>query len=332
LLLVWLTTTGGARALPAFVDHIVVDNLRFPDFVKHLPFGTESTGFVALALTGMAIALRRHGRQFIRHPVHGPVLIPVVIVTAILMMPTTPAVYRYTWLPVLAGASVYAGLALVAAIEHVRARGGRAAIPAATVAVMAGILVPAAVSVEGVARANRRTAERVERIRLALAHACPGEAVFDGSPWHVFRPSALRFFDLNRGLRTWLTTGVISPDVLVEDLRHARAPVGFPSWRLAKIGPQVTGFIDRHYVSTPDGISLAGARFRVAGGSGTADVDLLVSGLYRVSVTPGLDLAVNGTRLKLLRIGLEAGVQRISWAGAPGTIELTIAPCAERRA
>jgi hypothetical protein len=330
LLLVWLVTTGGAGAVPAFVEGVVVDNLAFPDFVKHPPFGTESAGFAVLVLTGIAIALRRHGPHLFRHPVHGPVLIPVVVVTAILTMPTTPAVYRHTWLPVLAGASVYAAIALVAAIDHARTRGGRAAV---AVAVIAGILVPAAVSGEGVLRRNPRMDQRLERIRTTLAHACPGEAVLDGSPWQVFRPSALRFFDLGRGLRIWLTTGGISPDVLVDDLGRARAPVAIVSWRLAQIGPALTGFIERHYVpgGTTQDVWLAGARVHVPGGSGTADVDLLVPGRYRVGLTPGLEVSVNGEAVERPSLDLGTGRQRISWAGPAGTIELLIAPCAERR-
>jgi hypothetical protein len=329
VLLVWLATTGGLRALPAFVEHVLLLNLRFPDFVKHPPFGTESAGFAVLALTGIAIALWRHGRDLVWHPVHGPVLIPVVIVTAILVMPTTPAVYRHTWLPVLAGASVYAAVALVAAIEHLRSRGGRAIV---AVAVVAGILVPLAVTGERALLQNPRTTQRLERIRATLAYACPGETVFDSSPWQVFRSSAFRFFDLGRGLRIWLTTGVMSPAVLVEDLRHARAPVGTLSWRLVQIDPTLTAFIERHYVPSgrPD-VWLAGARIPVPGGSGTADVDLLVPGRYRVSLTPDLNVTVNGEAIEHPSADLGAGLQRISWAGPAGSIELVIAPCAERR-
>jgi hypothetical protein len=48
----------------------------------------------------------------------------VLVVSLVLLLPRTPAVYSYTWLPVLAVGSLYAGLALVTSIERARVIAG----------------------------------------------------------------------------------------------------------------------------------------------------------------------------------------------------------------
>jgi hypothetical protein len=311
-------------------------NLRFPDFSKQGPFDVEGAGFTVLCLIGIVLALGRHGRHILQHPVHGPVLIPVVVVTTVLLLPTTPAVFRYTWLPVMAGGSVYAALALVAAVEHLWTRGGRVAVAVVVVAVVAGLLVPAAVTSDAAFRRRPRNLWNLDRMRVALAYACPGEAVLDGVPWHVFRPSALRYLQLVRGVRIWLIQGVIARQGLVDDLRKARAPVGFIDSRLRQVGEPVLGFLRRHYVvgdvvGGSDGVLLAGARLTAPGRAGETAVDLLVPGLYRVTLSPGLEVVVDGAPVRSPLINLDAGLHRISWTGLPGTIQLVIASCAERR-
>jgi hypothetical protein len=167
-------------------------------------------------------------------------------------------------------------------------------------------------------------------MRRELAHACPGEAVLDARPLAVFRPTALRYPSLVRGLRNWIKEGVIPVDLLAGDLRQARAPVGIADSRL-DVDPRVTEFIARHYVREPDGLLVAGAAVDLSGRAGEANVDLLVPGLYEVAIPPGARVLVDGA-LATPSMRLAAGVHRISWDGAAGPLRLTVAPCAARRA
>lgn len=331
-LLAWLAISGGTRALHAFVEQIIVANLRFPDFTRQPPLDNDGAAFTALCVIGIAVALWRHGLPVLRHPVHGPLLVPMLVVTAILLSPTTPAVNRYAWLPVLAGGAVYAGLGFVALVEHLRARGRKVAAAAVVVAVVAACVEPAALTADAAFR-NRTD---LGRMRLALAYACPGEAVIDAVPWYVFRPSAFRYLFLDWGLVTWLHRGVIAPQVLVDDLRAARAPVGFIDSRLKRIGEPVLGFLGKHYVAVdvpggPEGLLLAGARLTLPQAAGETEVSLLVPGHYRLSQSPGLHVAIDGEVARSGLVALRAGPHRISWTGGLGGIQLVIAPCAERR-
>ena len=108
-LMVWLGVAGGGGTLASFAQDVIVANLGFPDFVKQTPIGGEGVGFALLGLAGVVMTLREHGFGVLQHPLHGPLLIPPVVVSAILALPSTPAVYTYTWLPVIVSGSFYAG-------------------------------------------------------------------------------------------------------------------------------------------------------------------------------------------------------------------------------
>jgi hypothetical protein len=329
-LLGWLTYTGGTRALWGFWQDVIVTNLYFPDFVKQAPVGAESIGFVVLALAGIVVTLRRHGRRVLQHPLHGPLLIPLVVVSGILILPSTPAAYSYTWLPVVAGGSLYAGQAFVAAVERRRAGGGMGSSGLVALATIGAFVVPAVVIGVLVLPHNRDNDADVRLMSRELAYACPGEAVLDGRPLAVFRPTALRYHSLPRGLRIWIADGVIPGDALVSDLHGARAPVGVLDVRLRKVGGAVTQFITRYYVSEPDGLLVAGASLSLRSGSGEADVDVLVPGFHQVFLGPGMRASIDGADTTGAGVLLSAGPHRISWSGGPGTLRLLVAPCAER--
>ncbi len=318
----WLAAAGGRRALSAFVEDVVVDNLRFPDFVKQTGVGAEGTGFIALVLIGVWMAVRQLGARVLRDPVHGPLLIPAVLVTLILLLPSTPAVYSYTWLPIIAVGSIYGGLALVAAVE----RGGMVG----ALAVAGGLVLPLVVF--GVLTFPRNLGNEAEfaRMKRELAYACPGEAVVDSRPLAVFRPTALRYPSLVRGVRTWIKQGVIPRSVLIEDLQHARAPVGVLDSRLRE-DDAIAAFIERYYVREPGDLLLAGASVAVPEGAKDADVDLLVAGRYELTMAPRGQLMIDGAVPAPDGTWLHEGRHRVSWNGERGTIRLTIAPCAKRR-
>ena len=329
VLLVYLAVTGGGAALRGFVEDVVVANLRFPDFIKQVAVGGEGVGFVLLGLVGVVMTLRRHGWRALRHPVHGPLLIPAGVLTGILLLPRTPAVYSYTWLPVVAVGSLYAGQAFLAVLGRARteARARSAAILALVVAI--SLIVPLVVVGVLALPRNRGNEADLRRMRRELAYACPGEAVLDGRPLAVFRPTALRYPSLVRGLRNWIAQGVIPSEVLVGDLRRARAPVGVFDSRLRIEGP-ISAFIARHYVREPDALLVAGAEIAVPGGAGEADVDLLVPGRYEVLTTPDLQVMIDGDAPTRPATWLHEGRHRISWSGPAGTVRLTIVPCALR--
>ena len=120
---VWLAAAGGRRALSAFVEDVVVANLRFPDFIKQTASAARASG--SSPSSDRSRDDRAPSRvRVLRDPVHGPLLIPTALVSLLLLLPSTPAVYSYTWLPVIAVGSLYAGQALVAAIERARGRAG----------------------------------------------------------------------------------------------------------------------------------------------------------------------------------------------------------------
>jgi len=328
-LLAWLAGTGGSPALHGFVQDVVVANLRFPDFIKQTAVGGEGVGFVLLGLAGVVMTIRRCGRRVLQHPVHGPLLVPPAVVSGILLLPSTPAVYSYTWLPVIVSGSLYAGQALVAAVKRARAGAGTRWTALLALVVVGTLVVP--VIVVGVLAfpPNRDNEADFRRMSLELAYACPGEAVLDGRPLAVFRPTALRYPSLVRGLRTWIQQGVIPADVLVRDLWQARAPVGVFDSRLRIDGP-VSAFIAKYYVREPDGLLLAGASVPLPGGAGETDVDLLVPGRYEVAITPGVRVTIDGAVSAPSVTWLSGGRHRISWSGVAGTLRLTIVPCAQR--
>jgi hypothetical protein len=331
-LMVWLTVTGGSRALREFWQDVIVANLHFPDFIKQTPVGAEGVGFLLLGLAGMVMTLREHGWRVLQHPLHGPLLIPPAVVSAIVLLPSTPAVYSYTWLPVIASVSVYAGQALVAAVERLRAGAGTRATALVLLIVGGALVVPLAVVGILALPSNRENDADFLRMSRELAYACPGEAVLDSGPLAVFRPTALRYPSLVHGLRVWIVQGVIPVDALVADLGRAQAPVGVLDSRLRKIGGPLTEFIAKHYVREPDGLLVAGASLSVPGGAGEADIDLLVPGRYELTTTPGIHGVIDGIARGASVMWLSGGQHRISWSGAPGTLRLAILPCAERSA
>ena len=329
-LTVCLAVTGGGSALRAFAQDVIVANLGFPDFVKQTPIGGDGVGFALLGLAGVAMTLREHGWRVLQHPLHGPLLIPPLVVSAILAMPSTPAVYTYTWLPVLASGSLYAGRAFVAAVERWRGGDGRHGAGLAALIVAGALVVPVAAVGVLVLPPNRANDADLRLMRLELAYACPGDAVLDSGPLAVFRRTALRYPSLVKGVRTWIARGVIPADALADDLRRARAPVGVFDSRLRKLGDPIAGFITTHYVREPDGLLVAGASLSVTDGAGETEVDVLVPARYAVTTPPGLRVSVDGVGLAAAMIWLSEGHRRISWSGGPGTIRLAIVPCAER--
>ncbi len=328
-LLAWLALAGGSRTLRQFVQDVVVANLRFPDFIKQTAVGGEGVGFVLLGLAGVGMTLRRLGWRVLQHPVHGPLLIPPVVVTSILLLPSTPAVYSYTWLPVIASGSLYAGQALVAAVHRARAGAGTRWTALLTLVVLGALVVPVIVVGVLALPPNRDNEAAFRRMRFELAYACPGEAVLDGGPLAVFRPTALRYPSLVRGLRTWIARGVIPSDALVHDLWRARAPVGVES-RLRDLDGPISAFIARYYVREPDGLLVAGASVTLPGGAGEVDVDLLVPGRYEIAMTPGIRVLIDGVAPPS-PTWLSGGYHRIAWSGGAGTLRLAILPCAQRR-
>jgi hypothetical protein len=327
---VWLAAAGGRRALSAFVEDVVLANLRFPDFIKQTAVGGEGAGFVALALIGVGITVHRLGMRVLRDPVHGPLLIPTALVSLVLLLPSTPAVYSYTWLPVIAVGSLYAGQAFVAAVERARGGGMRERMILG-LAVVGGLVLPVTVFGALTFPRNHGNEADLARMRRELAYACPGEAVLDGRPLAVFRSTALRYPSLVRGVRMWIKQGVIPSRVLIEDLRQARAPVGVLDSRLRDLGPPISEFIDRYYVHERDGLLVAGASITVPEGAGDTDVDLLVPGRYAITMPPGGRVTIDGATPEPEGTWLREGRHRVSWSGERGVIRLTIAPCAKRR-
>ena len=327
----WLAAAGGRRALHALVNDVVVANLRFPDFIKQTAVGGEGVGFVVLALVGVAMTVRRLGTRVLRDPVHGPLLIPTAVVSLVLLLPRTPAVYSYTWLPVLAVGSLYAGLALVTSIERARLIAGMRERIVSAVTIIAGIVLP--IVVFGVLTFPRNISNEADlaRMRRELAHACPGEAVLDAKAFAVFRPTALRYPSLVRGVRTWIKQGVIPTRVLIEDLRAARAPVGVLDSRL-RDNEAIAAFIEKYYVREPDDLLLAGTTIATREGTTEAEVELLVPGRYEITMPPGTQVTIDGAVPNSQGTWLREGAHRVSWRGERGMIRLTITPCAKRRA
>src|SRR5262249_37311433 len=228
-----------------------------------------------------------HGWRAFQHPVHGPLLVPTATLCAILLLPTTPAVYSYSWLPVIASGALYAARALLAAFEWARTVPGQRSAAVLALVVIATLIVPLAIVCALTLPRNRNNDADIRRMERELACACPGEPVLDGRALAVFRPTALRYASLVRGLRTWIEQGVISSEALADDVRKARAPVGVLDSRL-RIGGPLWDVIARYYVQEPDALLVAGANVTVPGGAGQTDIDLLVPGPYEVVATPGL--------------------------------------------
>jgi hypothetical protein len=240
-------------------------------------------------------------------------------------------VYAYTWLPVVAVGSVYAGLGFVSALRSPwgKSEGRRRALVALVIA--GAVALPTAVAAVFAASHRGDNRAEIRRMERELAYACAGEAIIDSRPLGLFRRTALRYPSLVLGVRIWIARGVIPAESLVRDLRAARAPVGLLDGRLRKIDGAVGSFIAAHYVEEPDGLLLAGANLVLSSGDGQTDVDVLVPGLYRIEPSQGSRVKIDGSEVTP-RMRLSAGRHEIRWSGVtPGSLRLAIAPCAERR-
>lgn len=322
--------TGGVPALGAFVQYVIIDNLAFSDPSRRLPFGAEALVLVLLATGGVMQSVRRLRARVIDHPVHGPLLVPAVVMLLLLLWPRTPAVYEYTWLPIVMAGSVYAALALEAV--GARAARGRAAASVFAAIIALAFVLPAGMATAAAVR-NKNQAQ-FDRMKLELAYACPGEAVFDGTGLYVFRPAATRYAALVVGIRRWIGTGRIAVAELVDELRRSRAPVGLWDTRLRIVGGPLAAFAERYYVRRPNGLLLAG----VAISTGASDVDrvfveLLRSTIYRVTVPPDGAVEIDGVKVSPGLVRLTEGAHVVTWSPRTrGAIEITASTCAERTA
>ncbi len=326
----WLGTIGGLPALHAFVQYVVLDNLAFSDPSRRMPFSGEAIVFLVLAIVGVVATVRRLRLGVVDHSVHGPLIVPTLVVAALLSSPRTPAVYEYTWLPVVIVAAIYAACAIETAARHAttsrRAALGLGAIVALGFMLPAGIAVASAVIEE-----NRAQLRRME---FELAYACPGEPVLDGTGLYVFRPAAMRYAALVVGIRRWIGVGRISSAALVDELRRSAPPVGLRDTRIRIVGGAITAFADRYYVRRPDGLLLAGAAVTVDGtDSGRASIELIRSTIYRVTTPPGGAVAIDGVDVSPGLVSLTEGAHVVTWSNRTrGTIEITAGTCAERSA
>jgi hypothetical protein len=328
-LLVGLGLHGGRPALAGFAEHVLARALVFADFTKEGPVTDEGLGFLALAAAGVGLVVRAHGRATLVHPLHGPLLLPAAATAAVLLLPSTPAVYRHAWLPVMAAAGVYAGHALAEALGAARTR-RPAAVAVAAVAVAAGLLGPGAVSLDtALTDGNSR---QFRLMRLQLAHACRGEPVLDGTALYVFRPAAHRYRVLIVGIREWIATGVLPEEELVDDLRVSRPRVAYVDSRLRGLVGSMAEFLAQHYVRSADGLLVAGAAVRLAPPreSGRAYVELLHGETYRLAASPRVEIAIDREPMRPGRVRLAAGRHEVTWRGPVGVIELTTLPCGER--
>lgn len=332
-LLGWLRMTGGPAALAGFFADAVIGNLRYPDFTKQLPDSDEGLVIYVLAVIGAVLTVRRHGRTVLLSPLHGPLLLTASVFCALLTLPRTPAVYRYTWMPVLAVAAVYASIALIAVIDYARARNSPLMRIAVALVLTVVTTIPVGASVLNLQRDQHKNQHRMDRIRTELAYACPDEPVLDGTAFAVFRPSAYHFQVLVRGLRLWIADGVIPEQSVLQELYHARAPVADPDHRLHALGRDVETFLATYYGAGPNQLLLAGTIIPLPRGvtSGSQSVALLMSGRYHLTVSDGVAITIDGSPVPEDLVSLEAGRHELTWQGSDGTVSLLIAPCHERR-
>jgi Dolichyl-phosphate-mannose-protein mannosyltransferase len=329
LLLATLWVTGGVTAPSQFVRYVIIDNLRFPDLNRRLPIGSEGLILVLLAIAGLVQSVRRLRASIFSHPVHGPLLVPAGVMLLLLLWPRTPAVYEYTWLPIVMVGSVYAALA-VEAVSARTAR-GRAAVVGAVMIVLAFVLPAGLASAAAVHNKNHAA---LDRMQLELAYACPGDAVFDGTGLYVFRPSATWYPALVIGIRRWIGTGEIDRNELVDELRRSRAPVGLWDRRLASVGGPLATFAERYYVRRPNGLLLAGATVSTErGDTQRTTIELLRTTIYRVAVPPGGVVQIDSRQVSAGPVKLMEGPHVVTWSPTThGAIEITGSTCAERRA
>lgn len=324
-----LGDTGGVSALRAFGQYVVLDNLTFPDPTRRLPLGAEGLVLVLLAIGGVGQSVRRLRAGIFRHPVHGPLLIPALVMLLLLLWPRTPAVYEYTWLPIVMTGSVYAALALEAVARAAR---GRAAATVYAAIIALAFVLPAGMSTA--AALHNRNHLQLERMALELAYACPGDAVLDGTGLYVFRSAATRYPALVVGIRRWIGSGRIDEGELVAEMRRSRAPVGLWDTRLRMVGGPLAAFVERYYVRRSNGLLLAGAAISTGGGSASrTSIELLRSTIYHVTVPPDGALEIDGRAVSPGPLRLTEGAHAVTWSPTMrGGIEITAATCAERMA
>ena len=318
---------GGRPALDGFAEHVVLRALDFADFAKEGPVTDEGLGFLALAGAGLALVAREHGAGLVRHPVHGTLLPPLAATIAVLLLPTTPAVYRHAWLPVLAVAAIYAGHALQAALRRSRVL--------AVLAVLVGLAGPATIS--GQRALVDGNSSQFRLMRQELARTCPGEPVLDGTALFVFRPAAHRYRVLISGVREWIATGVLAEERIVDDVRATRPRIAHVDQRLRGLVGPMADFLARHYVPTADGLLVAGGAIRIEPprDGGRAYVELLRGETYRLAVdpgSPGIEVAIDREPVRAGLVRLAAGRHEVTWRGPAGSIEVTALSCVERRA
>jgi 4-amino-4-deoxy-L-arabinose transferase-like glycosyltransferase len=332
-LLSWLLMTGGPGALAGFAADAVIGNLRYPDFTRQLPDSDEGLIIYALAVIGAVLIIRRDGRRVLLSPLHGPLLLTAGVITAFLACPRTPAVYRYTWLPVLVVAAVYASVALIAGIDYARTRRSPLSRIAAAVVLVLITAIPVSASVVNLRRDRHKNTRQMARMRAELVYACPGEPVLDGTASAVFRPTAYHFHVLVQGLRSWIAAGVLSKQRVLEELYQARAPVADPDRRLHALGGDVDAFLATYYGAGPNALRLAGTTIPLPKGStsGSRLVTLLIGGAYDLTGGNGVAITIDGAPVHDGLVSLEAGKHELAWQGSGGTISLLIAPCHERR-
>jgi hypothetical protein len=328
-LLIGLWAVGGMTALQGLYEDVIRSSAGFVDFGKTRPvFGSEVGTLLAAGL-GLLLVIRVRGLSVLRHPVHGPLLLPTLSVVVALHLPTTPAVYQHAWLPILPVVAVYAGLALATLTEWARQSPTRWRRGLAVTAVAAAVVVPAGETVLFAARDQNSDDLRLMRLELQLA--CPRDAVLDGTALYVFRPAAYRYGALIRGVREWVARGTIPEEMIADDIRAARPPIAHADFRIrGMIGP-VADLLRRHYVAGPDGLLVAGAEVAAEEGQGRAVVDLLAPGPYLLAFGPGLTVAIDGIVVRPGWHALTGGPTELTWYGSGGTIRLTLATCLERQ-
>lgn len=330
LLCGWVWATGGDRAIRGFVRSVVIDNVAFPDSSKRLPFGVEGVALVLLAGAGVFIVGRRLRLRAITDPVHGPLLVPALVISILLLLPTTPAVYEYTWLPVTLAATIYAAIGVRVLITIRRERFWWSTL---LVLVAIGAFVYPAMAATAAALRNRNAAA-LRDMQRELTYACPNDAVFDGTGLYVFRRSASRYAALVVGVRRRIGFGQIPVTSVIAELRSARAPVGLWDRRLRIIGGPIAAFAARYYVRQPDGLLLLGTTVVPprAGEPGRAAIELLRDTLYRVGGPIGDDLRIDGAAVSPGLLRLTAGTHSVTWSGLSGPVDITASTCAERLA